>query len=170
MSDSVDGSGVVMEKPSARNAGGLPRHSVQISSSWRIRLCSSPCVQLKKCERACTLSEASRFSTIDSICRKSVAAERASPLPSAGAIAPALKETGGCAGDGVVEVSAVVVMVMSSNIVESDYAIVRPGDGQNASPGAYAAGRGATSPLNPARLPCLGLARHTRYPHPIDAQ
>src|SRR5437868_13179042 len=72
------GSGVVMEKPSARNAGGLPRHSVQIRSSWRIRLCSRPCVQLKKCARACTRSDASRLRTIDSICRKSVAAERAS--------------------------------------------------------------------------------------------
>src|SRR5882672_2585913 len=73
------GSGEVMEKPSARKAGGLPWHSVQISRSWRIRLCSRPCVQLKKCARPCTLSEASRLSTIDSICRKSVADEPASP-------------------------------------------------------------------------------------------
>jgi hypothetical protein len=102
MSDSVAGSGVVMEKPSARNAGGLPRQSVQISSSCRIRLCSSPCVQLKKCERACTLSEASRLSTIDSICRKSVAAERegsvSCPLPSTG-MAPEVNGAG-CAGVG----------------------------------------------------------------------
>src|ERR1700704_5879352 len=73
------GSGEVMEKPSARNAGGLPWHSVQMSSSCRMRLCSRPCVQLKKCARPCTLSEASRLSTIDSICRKSVAEEPASP-------------------------------------------------------------------------------------------
>src|SRR6185503_13859764 len=120
--------GVVMEKPSARNAGGLPRQSVQISSSCRIRLCSRPCVQLKKWARACTRSEASRLSTIDSICRKSVAAERAESLrlvlPSTGAIAPAEKATG-CAGD-VVELSAVVVNGMAlGNIVESDYVVVR---------------------------------------------
>jgi hypothetical protein len=113
MSDIVVGSGVVIEKPSARNAGGLPRQSVQIRSSWRIRLCSRPCVQLKKWARACTRSEASRLRTIDSICRKSVAVERASPLPSEG-----LGELSGTAwgmgcGDGVEELSAVVVNGMA---------------------------------------------------------
>ena len=101
VAEACAGSGVVMEKPSARNAGGLPRHSVQISSSWRIRLCSSPCVQLKKCARACTRSEASRLSTIDSICRKSVAAERVAS-PSCAAVArlrrQRLRQDGGCVG------------------------------------------------------------------------
>ena len=68
---------MLIEKPSARNAGGLPWHSVHTSSSCRIRLCSRPWVQLKKCARACTRSDASRLRTIDSIWRKSVAALRA---------------------------------------------------------------------------------------------
>src|SRR5438477_11931749 len=69
------GSGVVIEKPSARNAGGLPRHSVQMSSLCRIRLCSRPWVQLKQCAHWCTRSDASGLRTSDSICRKPVAAE-----------------------------------------------------------------------------------------------
>src|SRR5204862_297996 len=88
------------------NAGGLPRHSVQISSSWRIRLCSRPCVQLKKCARACTRSDASRLRTIDSICRKSVAAERASVV-----LASALPgRIGACAVSD--EVRAVVALLL----------------------------------------------------------
>src|SRR2546421_12052936 len=101
------GSGVVMEKPSARNAGGLPRLSVQIKSSWRMKLFSRPCVQLKKCARACTRSDALRLRTIDSICRKSVAAERAS-----GVFASALPgRMGACAvsAEGSAELRAVVM-------------------------------------------------------------
>src|SRR5688572_18467499 len=105
MSENRVGSGVVMEKPSARNAGGLPRQSVQISSSCRIRLCSRPCVHEKKWARACTRSEASRLSTIDSICRKSVAAERAAS--ESGELLLLSVNGTGCAGDGV-GLSAVV--------------------------------------------------------------
>jgi len=105
------GSGVVIEKPSARNAGGLPRHSVQISSSWRMRLCSSPCVQLKKCALACTRSDASRLRTIDSICRKSVAAECASLF-----FASALPgRMGACA------VSAELSVELSAVVIARDY-------------------------------------------------
>src|SRR3982074_2954366 len=101
MSLTRDGSGEVMEKPSARNAGGLPWHRVQISSSCRMRLCSRPCGQLKKCARACPLSDASRLSRMDSICRKSVCDEPSSCAePCTAAMEPELMTCTDC--DGIV--------------------------------------------------------------------
>src|SRR5712664_1367645 len=105
MSLTRDGSGEVMEKPSARKAGGLPWQSVQIRSSCRMRLCKRPCVQLKKCALACTLSDASRFSTIDSICRKSACDEPSSCAePCAAAAEPEPEPMILTGGDGMVSV------------------------------------------------------------------
>src|SRR5437773_1786105 len=62
----IEGSGTFVAKLSTENDSGSPLRSAQINTSCRIRLCSKPCVQLKKCGRACTLSEASRLSSRDS--------------------------------------------------------------------------------------------------------